>query len=93
MQFTRLNELKQVLDNMQQLEQIVDEILNCRATRMCELVELFPKDLGEAINYFESLVIWKKTKSNDQIPEPIPGLCVDFDNANRCVDLVKSQIE
>jgi len=66
-----------------------------KSNRLRALVRYIEEDglmpfLEDAINQFESLVVWKKAAgSDDDIPEPKMGLDENFDDANIKVNHIK----
>lgn len=56
---------------------------------------LYPSQLSDTIADFDKVIVWKKTGGggkDDEIPEPQEGLCEEFDQANKRIDVIKAKL-
>ena len=58
---------------------------------------LVPDNIREAVEEFDSLIVWKSvagpTSAMIQVPEPKTGIDPEFDAANEAVNLIKEELE
>jgi len=101
----KLREFKTLLSAFKNLKNVIAPIAKkkgeFRSKRLRDLMTLnsaeepglFP-DLREAIEEFEFMIVWKKVQgSEDDIPEPKPGIDEEFDKANQDVDRIKFDLD
>jgi len=90
-------QLKQLPDIVESLQSKKDEFksdrLKALLTYIGEEGGLLPM-VAEELKEFDHMIVWKKAAGSDnEIPEPQPGLDDTFDNANNQVNEAKAALE
>ena len=101
----KMKEFKLLLDCLKKIENIIEDLYeikeNFTSSRLKSLLDyqenggLMPSNIKESLKEFEKLIVWKAINGDKNvcIPEPQPGIDQTFDDANKLVDSIKSELE